>query len=276
MNTLSPADFTFVCELVRQRSAIVLEAGKEYLVVSRLTSVAQQNGFSNLGELVTRLRSQPMGPLPQKVVEAITTNETSFFRDLYPFDVLKKEIVPEILQKRAAEKRLTIWCGAASTGQEPYTIALVLKENFPQLENWSVKIIATDINNEVLEQARSGVYSQIEVNRGLPAPMLIRHFEKVGSEWRIKEPLRKMIEFRPVNLISYWPAMPPVDIVFLRNVLIYFDQPTKREILGKIRKVMRPDGYLFLGGAETTINLDESFERTQFDRASCYKIRGAK
>ena len=274
MSTLSPADFTFVCELVRQRSAIVLESGKEYLVVSRLTSVAQQNGFSNLGELVTRLRSQPMGPLPQKVVEAITTNETSFFRDLYPFDVLKKEIVPEILQKRAAEKRLTIWCGAASTGQEPYTIALVLKENFPQLDNWSVKIIATDINNEVLEQARSGVYSQIEVNRGLPAPMLIRHFEKVGSEWRIKEPLRKMIEFRPVNLISYWPAMPPVDIVFLRNVLIYFDQPTKREILGKIRKVMRPDGYLFLGGAETTINLDETFERTQFDRASCYKIRG--
>lgn len=274
MSALSPADFTFVCELVRQRSAIVLESGKEYLVVSRLTSVAQQNGFSNLGELVTRLRSQPMGPLPQKVVEAITTNETSFFRDLYPFDVLKKEIVPEILQKRAAEKRLTIWCGAASTGQEPYTIALVLKENFPQLDNWSVKIIATDINNEVLEQARSGVYSQIEVNRGLPAPMLIRHFEKVGSEWRIKEPLRKMIEFRPVNLISYWPAMPPVDIVFLRNVLIYFDQPTKREILGKIRKVMRPDGYLFLGGAETTINLDETFERTQFDRASCYKIRG--
>lgn len=276
MSALAPADFTFICDLVRQRSAIVLESGKEYLVVSRLTSVAQQNGFSNLGDLVTRLRSQPMGPLPQKVVEAITTNETSFFRDLYPFDVLKKEIVPEILQKRAAEKRLTIWCGAASTGQEPYTIALVLKENFPQLDSWSVKIIATDINNEVLEQARSGVYSQIEVNRGLPAPMLIRHFEKIGSEWRIKEPLRKMVEFRPVNLISYWPAMPPVDIVFLRNVLIYFDQPTKREILGKIRKVMRPDGYLFLGGAETTINLDESFERTQFDRASCYKIRGAK
>ena len=276
MSTLSAADFGYICELVRQRSAIVLESGKEYLVVSRLTSVAQQNGFSTLGELVTRLRSQPMGPLPQKVVEAITTNETSFFRDLYPFDVLKKEIVPEMLQKRAAEKRLTIWCGAASTGQEPYTIALVLKENFPQLENWTVKIVATDINNEVLEQAKSGTYSQIEVNRGLPAPMLIRHFEKVGAEWRIKESLRKMIEFRAVNLISYWPAMPPVDIVFLRNVLIYFDQPTKREILGKIRKVMRPDGYLFLGGAETTINLDENFERTQFDRASCYKIRGAK
>lgn len=275
MTTINKTDFDFVRDLVYQRSAIVLDPGKEYLVQARLLNVAQNQGCSSLGELVSRLRTQPVGGLHQKVIEAITTNETSFFRDFYPFEALRKVVVPEILAKRALDQRLTIWCGAASTGQEPYSLAITLMENFPNIPKANLRIIATDINTEVLEQARRGIYSQIEVNRGLPAALLVRYFEKVGTSWQVREDIRKMVEFRECNLIGNWPLLPPVDVLMLRNVLIYFDTETKKTILAKARKVMRPDGVLFLGGAESTLNLDDSFERMALERTTAYRIRKA-
>ena len=248
MSPLAKADYNYICDLVYKRSAIVLDSSKEYLVQSRLALVANQNGCASLAELVTRLRAQPSGRLSQVVIEAMTTNETSFFRDLHPFEALKKVVIPELLAKRPAEPRLTIWCAAASAGQEPYSIALLLREHFPQIPRGNVRIIATDLNTEVLEQARQGIYSQIEVNRGLPITMLMQHFEKSGVNWQLREEIRQMVEFRECNLIQPWPLIPPVDILFLRNVLIYFDQETKKAILAKVRRTLRPGAALFLGG----------------------------
>jgi chemotaxis protein methyltransferase CheR len=273
MSTIAKADFDYICELVYKRSAIVLESGKEYLVQSRLVSVASQNGCMSLAELVTRLRAQPAGKLSQAVIEAMTTNETSFFRDMYPFEALKKTVIPELLAKRGSDPQLTIWCAAASAGQEPYSIALLLRESFPQIPKNNIRIIATDINTEVLAHAREGIYSQIEVNRGLPISMLLRHFEKSGANWQIREDIRQMVDFRECNLIQAWPLIPPVDILFMRNVLIYFDQETKKAILAKVRKALKPDGVFFLGGAETTMNLDDNFERVQLEKTACYRIR---
>lgn len=275
MTSINKADFDFVRELVYQRSAIVLDPGKEYLVQARLLNVAQNQGCSSLGELVSRLRTQPVGDLQQKVIEAITTNETSFFRDFYPFEALRKVVVPELLSKRSADPRLTIWCGAASTGQEPYSLAITFREHFPSLAKTNLRIIATDINTEVLEQARQGIYSQMEVNRGLPATLLVRYFDKVGTSWQVKEEIRKMVEFRTCNLIGQWPVLPPLDIVMLRNVLIYFDTDTKKLILSKARKILRPDGVLFLGGAESTLSLDDTFERISLERTTAYRLRKA-
>lgn len=275
MSTIAKADFDYICDLVFQRAAIVLEPGKEYLVQSRLASVATQNGCATLADLVVRLRAQPGGKLVQSVVEAMTTNETSFFRDLYPFEALKKAIIPELLAKRGSDPRLTIWCAAASAGQEPYSIALLIRESFPNIPRGNIRIIATDINTEVLEQARQGVYSQIEVNRGLPISMLMRHFEKSGVNWKLREEVRQMVEFRECNLVQPWPLIPPVDILFMRNVLIYFNQETKKAILAKVRRTLKPDGYFFLGGAETTMSLDDNYERMQLEKTACYKVRKA-
>jgi chemotaxis protein methyltransferase CheR len=271
--TISNTDFTYIRDLVRQRAAIILEPGKEYLVESRLLPVARQEGLTALAELVARLRAQPYNGLHHRVVEAMTTNETSFFRDVHPFEALKKVIVPELITKRATGRTLNLWCGAASSGQEPYTVALVLREYFPALAQWDVRFIATDLSHEMLMRAQTGKYSQLEVNRGLPAPLLVKHFSKHGLEWHVKDDLRKMIEFRQLNLVDAWPVMPAMDIVFLRNVLIYFNVETKKTILGKIRQLLRPDGYLFLGGAETTMSLDDAFERVQIEKASCYRLR---
>ena len=268
---LSAADFDYVRDLVQRRSSIVLEPEKAYLVDARLQGLARREGFPTPEDLVSRLRTGPSALL-QKVVEAMTTNETSFFRDMHPFEALRKTIIPDLLKKRASEKRLAIWCGAASTGQEPYTMAMILKEHFPELASWSVRFIATDLSTEVLEKAKKGRYSQLEVNRGMPAPLLIKYFVKEGIEWVIKEELRRMIEYSRLNLIEPWPIVPPVDLVLLRNVLIYFDIPTKKQILAKIRSKLRPDGVLILGGAETTHNLDEAYERVPGEKFSCYRV----
>jgi len=273
--SISSVDFEFVRDLVRKHSAIVLEPGKEYLVESRLGPLAKQSGFASLEALVEELRSKSPNGLHRKVFEAMTTNETSFFRDLHPFDALKTVAVPEVLKRRQAERRLNIWCAASSSGQEPFTIAMTLLETFPQLSSWTVEILATDLSSAMVSRCKTGRYGQIEVNRGLPAPLLLKYFEKKGLEWQVKPELQKLCEFRELNLIEPWGLMPQMDIVFLRNVLIYFDVETKRSILASVRKVLPPWGYLFLGGAETTINLGDVFERVQFDRAGCYRIKGS-
>jgi chemotaxis protein methyltransferase CheR len=270
---LDPTDFEFVSSLVMKRSAIVLEPEKNYLVESRLLPLARREGLASVAELVARMRASSLNGLQQKVVEAMTTNETSFFRDLNPFEALRKAVLPELFQRRAAERRLQIWCGASSTGQEPYTIALVLREHFAAFADWKINIVATDLSTEILARACQARYSQLEVNRGLPAPLLVKYFQRQGTEWQLKEEVRRLVEFRQLNLIDPVWAIATSDIVFMRNVLIYFDVATKKNILKRIRQVLRPDGYLFLGGAETTMNLDGAFERVNFERSGCYRIQ---
>jgi chemotaxis protein methyltransferase CheR len=268
---LSTADFNYVRDLVQRRSSIVLEPEKAYLVDARLQGLARREGFPSPEDLVSTLRTGPTA-LMQKVVEAMTTNETSFFRDIHPFEALRKTILPDLIRKRSSERRLAIWCGASSTGQEPYTMALILREHFPELATWTVRFLATDLSTEVLDKARKGRYSQLEINRGMPAPLLVKYFVKEGIEWVLKEDVRRMIEFAKLNLIEPWPLVPPVDLVMLRNVLIYFDIATKKQILAKIRSKLRPDGVLILGGAETTHNLDEAYERVPGEKFSCYRV----
>ena len=270
---LEKLDFDYLRQMVREHSAIVLDEGKEYLVEMRLMSLARAEGVADVGALIRAMRSKSFGQLHRDVIDAMTTNETSFFRDLHPFETLKKEILPRMIEARASQKSLNIWCAACSSGQEPYTIAMVLKDNFPQLANWRVKILATDISPSMVVRARQGVFSQLEINRGLPAPFLIKYFSKDGASWAIKEDVKRFIEFREMNLATNWPAMPTFDIIFIRNVLIYFDLEMKRSILGRMRKVFKPDGVLFLGGAETTLNIDDSFQRVQEGRSVYYVLR---
>jgi chemotaxis protein methyltransferase CheR len=270
---LDATDFEYIRSLVLKRSAIVLEPEKNYLVESRLLPLARREGFSSIAELVARLRASSLDGLQQKVVEAMTTNETSFFRDQNPFEALRKVVLPDLFQRRASERKLRIWCGACSTGQEPYTIAMILCEHFVGFADWKTEIIATDLSTDVLARAREGRFSQLEVNRGLPAAWLAKYFQRHGTGWQLAEKLRRLVDFCPLNLIDPAWRIAPADIVFLRNVLIYFDVPTKKTILQKVRQVLRPDGYLFLGGAETTMNLDDAFERIPFERAGCYRLR---
>lgn len=249
----------------------MLEPSKSYLIESRLNPVARDNGIETLDELVKALQRLGAQKLTQQVVEAMTTNETSFFRDLHPFDALRQQIIPDLIEKRAKERTITIWSNACSSGQEIYTIAMVIQEHFPELQGWKVKLIASDLSTQILDKAKQGIFNQTEVNRGLPMPLLLKNFEKKGLGWQIKEEIRKMVEFKIINLIEPFPVMQSPDIVFLRNVLIYFALETKRDILNNVRKIMKPDGFLFLGGAETTMNLDVAFERIQIGKAACYK-----
>jgi chemotaxis protein methyltransferase CheR len=270
---MSPGDFSWVSQLVRQKSAIVLEPEKTYLLEARLVPLARSEGFASLDAMIAKMRSGSQNGLQRKVVEAMTTNETSFFRDIHPFDALRQVVFPELSVLRSTSRQLNIWCAAASSGQEPYTIAMVLREHFPQLASWSIRFLATDLSGQMVAKAREGRFGQLEVNRGLPAPMLLKYFEKKGMEWQVRPELRQMIEFKEWNLIEPWGPLPPLDVVFLRNVLIYFDVETKRSILASMARVMRAGAFLFLGGAETTINLGDEFERVPFDRAGCYRLK---
>lgn len=271
--TIAQGDFDFIRRLVHDGAAIVLEPGKEYLAESRLVPVARAEGFAGIAELVAKLQADPRSLLHRKVIEAMTTNETTFFRDVHPFEALRQHVLPELIATRESTRELTIWCGASSSGQEPYTIAMVLRHHFPVLATWKVRLVATDIARSMLERTREGLYSQLEVNRGLPAPMLVKWFLKEGTHWRVKPELRAMVETVELNLAESWPSLPMFDVVFMRNVLIYFDVPTKQGILQRVRRQLRPDGWLFLGGAETTLNVDDQFERVPLGRATSYRLK---
>ena len=270
---INPTDFDFISKIVREQSAIVLEKGKEYLVESRLMPLVHQEKLESLENLVKQIKMKPRGTLKDAVIEAMTTNETSFYRDIHPFETLKNVILPELIEKRKTQKELSIWCGASSSGQEPYSLIMLLKNSFPQLNIWKTNFSASDISNQMLNRCKSGIYSQLEINRGLPAPLMVKYFERIGTEWQVKEELRKMIQFRIINLSEAWPMMAPLDLIMMRNVLIYFDVEMKKNILGRIRKLLKPDGYLFLGAAETTLNLDENFERMPFKQSGCYRLK---
>jgi chemotaxis protein methyltransferase CheR len=268
---IASVDFDFVRRTVFDTAGIVIEPGKEYLVESRLTGLARKQGLASLDVVLQRLKSDDLS-LRRDVIEAMTTNETTFFRDGTPFDVLRTEVIPRLIAARAATRELSIWCAASSTGQEPYSLAMLLAEHFPSLDDWRVRILATDLSRDVLARAKAGCYSQIEVNRGLPIAYLVKYFEKHGAEWRLVPRIRERVEFHQMNLVQAWPMMPAFDVVFIRNVMIYFDVAAKKSILERIGRLLPRDGYLFLGAAETTMNLDDRFRRSPFERAGCYQL----
>jgi chemotaxis protein methyltransferase CheR len=269
--TIAPESFAFVRDLVRRESAIVLDTGKEYLVESRLTPLARAAGAADVNAFVSGLQRSfdPLGR--RQVVEALTTNETSWFRDNAPFATLRTEVLPALAAARP-HRQLRVWCAACSSGQEPYSVAMTALET-PAVAGWKLEIVATDLNEEMVARARSGRYSQLEVNRGLPATSLVKHFTRDGTHWRIAPAVASSVSFRPLNLVRPFPPMGRFDVVFLRNVLIYFDVATKRDILRRVRQVMAPDGYLFLGAAEMTMGVDDQWERVPAGRSSVYQIR---
>jgi chemotaxis protein methyltransferase CheR len=269
---IADSDFLYIRELVKDRTAIDLDSSKVYLVNARLLPIARSAGFGSVVQLIRQLRSSGFGELHSQSVEAIVTTETSFFRDYFPFDALRRTIIPEIIQrKRAGDRSLSIWSAGCSSGQEPYSIAMLLRDAFPQLATWNVRLFASDVSRGMLERSKAGVYSQNEVNRGLPAAMLVKFFTQKGTSWHINDDLRRTVTFFQHNLARDTTALPPVDIVLVRNVLIYFDVETKRKVLDTIRRHLRPGGFLILGTAETTLNLDERFQRHREGRAVFYQ-----
>ena len=264
--------FTYLQQLLLEHAGILLEAEKKYLAEARLSPLASQEGFETIDALLDAVQAgADAGLLERKVIEAMTNSETSFFRDLHPFEALRTAIIPELIAKRSAERTLTIWSAATASGQEPYSLAMLLREHFPQLVGWKVTLIASDISESMLSRARAGAYSQIEINRGLPAPLLVKYFRRIDGEWQIAEELRRAIEFRRVNLTTAWPFLPAMDIILMRNVLIYFDVPTKKAVLARVHRQLKPGGYLMLGGGESTMSLDDSFAPAQFGKAICYR-----
>ncbi|BBE72659.1 CheR family methyltransferase [Oharaeibacter diazotrophicus] len=266
---MTPVEYDFLRQFLKTRSGLVLSNEKQYLIESRLLPVARKNGLQSIGALVSKLRDARDGVLGEAVVEAMTTNESFFFRDKVPFDHLVQTILPDLLEKRASRRQIRIWCAAASTGQEPYSIAMCLKEFGARLAGWRIEIVGTDISNEVLERAKAGVYSQFEVQRGLPIQHLLKYFTQNGDTWTISHELRSMVQWKKFNLLESFAALGQFDVVFCRNVLIYFDQPTKSDILNRIAKTMPPDGYLMLGAAETVVGLTEAFKPVA-DRRGLY------
>jgi chemotaxis protein methyltransferase CheR len=268
---LSAQEFAFVSDLVRRESAIVLGPGKEYLVESRLLPLARRTGVANVSEFVSAAQRRPTPATHRTIVEALTTNETSWFRDSEPYLVLTETVLPELAAAHSGPQTLRIWSAACSSGQEPYSLAMVLQDNLPP--GWNYQITASDLSTEMLARAEKGRYSQLEMNRGLPAAMLVRHFERVGTDWQVLAGLRRSLSFQAINLAAPLPPAAPFDVIFLRNVLIYFDLETKRAVLQRVRKLLRPDGWLFLGSAETTIGIDGDFERIVARRTSAYRLR---
>ena len=273
--TLATTTFDYVRDLVQRESAIVLAPGKEYLVEARLLPIARKEGLADVASLVDSVRAKPDPDRTRRIVEALTTNETSWFRDGDPFTALTSTVMPSLLASRGPTDRLQIWSAACSSGQEPYTIAMLLEDALPNAAS-RVSITATDLSREMVERTKAGRFSQLEVNRGLPAAMLVRHFTRAGTEWEVAAPLRRMVTAGECNLATALPRMGPFDVVYLRNVLIYFDLPTNQAILRRVRELMRPDGWLFLGAAETTLGVDDSWERVVLGRSSAYRpLKGA-
>jgi chemotaxis protein methyltransferase CheR len=267
---MKSADYDFLASLLLQTSGLALGGGKEYLLESRLVPLAQSWGLSDLSELVAELRRSRDQRLRSAVTEAMTTNETSFFRDKTPFDELRATILPTLMQARAGQKRLRIWCAAASTGQEPYTILMTIREHFPQLASWKVELFGSDISRAALDRAGAGTYTQFEVQRGLPIQLLLKYFDQTPAGWQVKQELRSAVTYQQLNLLEDFSRLGPFDAIFCRNVLIYFQNETKKDILDRMAKVIRSDGYLLLGSAETVLGITESFRRIGAGKSSVY------
>ena len=267
---MTPQDYDFLRKLLKERSGLDLSADKQYLVESRLIPLARKAGLPGIAELVQKMKGGAEA-LTSEVVEAMTTNETFFFRDKIPFDHLRETVLPALLKARAGRRSLRIWSAACSTGQEPYSIAMCLKERAPELAGWRIEIVATDLSQEVLEKAKSGIYSQFEVQRGLPVQLLVKYFTQVGEHWQINPEIRGMVQHRPLNLLQDFSHLGKFDVIFCRNVLIYFDQDTKTGIFRRLAKAFEPDGMLLLGAAETVVGISDAF-RPHPDRRGLYLL----
>jgi chemotaxis protein methyltransferase CheR len=266
---VTPQDFDYLRKLLRERSGLVLSAEKQYLAESRLVPVARRHAVATLGELIAKLKISEHMPLAAEVVEAMTTNETFFFRDKLPFDHFRDTVLPALATARARDKRIRIWCTAASTGQEPYSLAMIVRECAAMLAGYRTEIIATDISGDVLARAKAGIYSQFEVQRGLPIQQLVKYFVQAGDNWQIVPDIRAMVQFRPLNLLKDFSALGTFDMVFCRNVLIYFDQDTKINVLNRVARQMADTGFLSLGAAETVVGLTDAF-KPMADRRGLY------
>ncbi len=257
---MTPFDYDFLRKSLKARSGLVLSADKQYLVESRLLPVARKAGLAGLSELVMLLKSGHADALMTAVVEAMTTNESFFFRDKIPFEHFRSIVMPALVAARRNVRTIRIWCAAASTGQEPYSLAMCLKQMDREIAGWRIEILATDLSNEVLEKARQGIYSQFEVQRGLPIQLLVKHFTQIGEMWQLAPELRAMVKYRQFNLLSDFSALGRFDLVFCRNVLIYFNQETKIDVLNRIARITASDGFLVLGAAESVVGLTNSFK----------------
>jgi chemotaxis protein methyltransferase CheR len=256
---VTPPDYEYLRKLLRDHSGLDLSADKQYLIESRLLPLARKAGLAGIGDLVQKMKGGP-GVLITQVVEAMTTNETFFFRDKVPFEHFRETIMPEILKTRATRKSVRIWCAAGSTGQEPYSLAMCLKEMGAALSGWRLEILATDLSQEVIEKSKAGIYSQFEVQRGLPIQMLVKYFKQTGELWQINPDIRAMVQHRQLNLLHDFSQLGVFYVIFCRNVLIYFDQETKVNIFNRLAKAIEPDGFLVLGAAETVVGLTDVFK----------------
>lgn len=273
---MKPENFTFFTQFLKDESGLIITEEKAYLVESRLVPIARKRGLADLDDLIVAVRNKQDPSLGNDVVEAMTTNESFFFRDIKPFESLKNTVLPRIVQARKAAnaKKIRIWSAACSSGQEPYTISMMLKENHAILQGLDVEIVGTDISNEILDKAREGIYTQFEAQRGLPIRLLMKYFSQVGEHWQISEDIRGSVQLHHVNLLRNLSRFGRFDVVFCRNVLIYFEAPTKTEVLGRIRSMMPDDGYLFLGAAETVVGISDRFKTIPGERG-VYATDGA-
>lgn len=256
---MKPEGFAYLSKWLYDRTGLVLGPDKLYLVESRLSPIARKHNLAGLDAIIVELRSGRAGEFATEVSDAMMTNESFFYRDVKPFEQFRDLVLPALLQARASARRIRIWSAASSTGQEPYTLAMLVKEAEAKLQGWKVEIVGTDISKEALDRAKAGLYTQFEVQRGLPIQMLMKYFKQQGDRWQISDALKQMVQFREFNLLQDPGALGQFDVVFCRNVLIYFDQPTKGAVLGRIAKLMPADGYLYLGGAETVLGISDRF-----------------
>ncbi len=257
---MTPDDFDFIAALLKARSGLIVSRDKVYLLESRLTPVARRRGLDTLEKLIAAMRRQADEELTRTVVEAMTTNESFFFRDATPFDIFRDQVLPRLREHNAASKRIRVWCAAASSGQEPYSLAIYIKEQEHLWRDWAIEILATDISTQVLDKARAGIYTQFEVQRGLPIRTLIKYFTQSGETWQLSKQIRDMVTFREFNLLESYRNFGRFDVIFCRNVLIYFDQETKADVLNRMREILPTHGTLFLGAAETVLGLTDRFK----------------
>lgn len=257
---MTPDQFDFIAKILKDRSGLALTGDKMYLLESRLTPIARKHGLEDLGALVNEVQTKKSEPMTREITEAMTTNESFFFRDGRPFDMFREYVLPQLLESRSNRKTLRIWSAACSSGQEPYSLAMILKEEAAKLQDWRIEIIATDLSGDILEKAKVGIYSQFEVQRGLPIQLLMKYFEQNNEMWQIDSAIRAMVKYQEINLLEDLASLGKFDVVFCRNVLIYFDQPTKTKVLDAISRQMPKDGYLFMGAAETVLGVSETFK----------------
>jgi chemotaxis protein methyltransferase CheR len=270
---MRPDDYQFLSHVLARGSGLALGDGKEYLIESRLTPVAASMGLTDVDGLVSRLRTSPDPETLRTLCEAMTTNESLFFRDGAPFEMLKRTVFPALQQSRQPARKIRIWSAAASTGQEAYSIAMTRTLDAPALADWTVEIVGTDLSRTALARARRGIFNQFEVQRGLPIALLMKCFTQVPEGWQVNENIRKQVTFREFNLLDDFGGLGLFDVIFCRNVLIYFDQPTKTAVLGRLARALAADGYLFLGGAETVLGLTDAFVRIEGEKTSVYRRR---